>query len=101
MGVCSQTGQVDRRAVLPVLVSGPRSHDVNYRRLTILADHLLATGRSEGIHGQLAADSATQLDWDLILRQRAGRVVSLCVVQCVPRWAAYLMSSARAGVTVT
>ena len=39
--------------------------------LTSLADRLFATGQSEGVEGQSAADGASKLDRNLVLRQRA------------------------------
>jgi hypothetical protein len=40
--------------------------------LTSLTDRLLAARESEGVDGQSAADGASKLNGDLILRQRAA-----------------------------
>lgn len=75
MGVCSQTGHVEGSDNLPDAVSD-RSAEKKQNRmeptLTVLTNHLLAAGCSEGIDGQLAADGATKFDGDLVLWQRAG-----------------------------
>lgn len=72
--------------------------------LTVFANHLFATGCPEGIDCQLAADGAAQLDWDLILWQGAEcEWLALTSRGGFTRGAglSYLMSSAKAGVTVT
>lgn len=77
MGVCSQTGHVEGSDNLPEAVSDsvgplpPKKEGIGLA-LTILTNHLLAAGCSEGIDGQFATDSATEFDGDLVLWQRAG-----------------------------
>lgn len=46
------------------------------REHTCLADRLLATGKSECVDRELAADGASQLDGDVIRRKGAAVAVS-------------------------
>jgi hypothetical protein len=42
--------------------------------LTVLAHSLVATRQAEGVHGELVADGASQLEGDFILGECANRM---------------------------
>jgi hypothetical protein len=69
--------------------------------MAAVADGLLAAGQAERVDGELAADGASELRGDIVLRQRAGsRLVMLDALFDDRVLEAYLMSSACASVRV-
>lgn len=47
-----------------------------YRARTVFANSLIAAGQAERVHSQFVADSASQLEWNFILRERANSPVT-------------------------